>query len=266
MLGFLQALVLAGVIAAGNQSAVGNAPNPPVSHVATDVVVIYDSFRSLGVPSRQAAFRHLSSEMKSELWIHHLRQLLVQHPEFSPTERELIHEAIRLVPSFVTRSSGPASDERSTILEHFKGRAVATLGREMVVEAFLVLGPAGEGFGLEGSEDSTLLRKGVTDGEVPWCVCSVFDDWCGNLRGSYCESIGNCRATTYGGCGWFWMDICNGTCRKPCIPPGCIADVLRQIPLSLSGSAPRGTSGSGWPRSLRWRPSAGRGTARRAVC
>src|SRR5205809_29941 len=85
-----------------------------VDRTSADIARAYDELRFKTRDERLDLFGQMSSQMKSGVWAHHLLAALVQHPEFTRDQREVIQQALLLLTPdlFALDRSDPQWTER----------------------------------------------------------------------------------------------------------------------------------------------------------
>lgn len=194
----------------------------------------YDIVSALAVNRIKAAFRNASRKEKSELWRTHLALFLVNHPELSELQKEVVLEAMALATPvwFEARSDGQKSrvDVRLHSLEE---RIVAAFSKEERVRVFATLGGEAAQCATSLNQRSTVLLNTLNYNATSnlgasnrWtnlgpvrqdmqlatsdCQCSTESDWCPMF--GVC-TFGNCTSTN-SGCGTLWSYSCDGSCRN----------------------------------------------------
>ncbi len=161
------------------------------------------------LPLQRAIFASWSAEKKRSAWLEKFRYVLENEPL---TEAEASHvQALvdHLVPGYFEETTIQQEREaRHTFAEEWIKYAFMDLGWDESYIGFMVYRLYTSPAQLEAEEYRLgELQSGVgTNSENP-CGCNTSDDFCGY---SICSS-GNCN-TTSSGCGWFFMDPCNGYC------------------------------------------------------
>lgn len=196
--------------AADENAALQMAAEPP------EVWRAYDDMSSMSMANRKNAYRALSSSMKAAIWAHHLRKTLVEHPEFTPKQVELIKEYLSLLTPqlFGVESSTPEWWAHVDVpLQELEQRARDIFDPNLARTVFADLaGQSGErpsSSVLEQTASSGRSKRRLTP-NIPYCECSTVSDFC--LTGYKCVQ-GGCYFTSEG-CGTLWSYSCIGLCIK----------------------------------------------------
>lgn len=173
------------------------------------LIAQYDALAPLTETQRKDAYSVLTPDVQSALWVVHLERFLVDHPELTAQQRGVIYEGIgmlraglfeRLYSSDAARVAAATED-----LNQFSIRAKSLLSHELTDLAFNTIGrgkPAAE------PVDPMAGRWKVAGNPLPYCTCSVQDDYC--WEGGCVYRTNSCRFTT--GCGTFFQYGCDGLC------------------------------------------------------
>src|SRR5215212_4111772 len=112
------------------------APNP-------DIVGTYQELRALNLRERRTRLEELPSDKKADLWNHHLRAALAEHPEFTSEQRSVIRDALSLL-TLELFAIDPSDPRWGTTvdqpLRRLKHRARAVFDSRTARELFLQLG------------------------------------------------------------------------------------------------------------------------------
>jgi hypothetical protein len=177
----------------------------------------YDNMSSMSLADRKQGYRALSSSMKASVWAHHLRKMLVEHPEFTPEQVGLIKEYLSLLtPEFFQVESLTPEWWISVDapLQQLGKRAKAIFDAETTRTMFADLAgrsvelPSDSVFAQTTTLSWPIKKKIVPD--TPYCECSTASDFC--LSGWKCVQ-GGCYFTS-AGCGTLWAYSCTGLCIK----------------------------------------------------
>lgn len=145
------------------------------------------------VEYRRAIFAKSSPQVRSALWLEHLRSYQTIHPHLSSAQIQVIDRAAATFADEAIFEKGPSTDVDRR-LTSLREAAVAAFGETEASALLATLGP------VEQTEPSAAL--------VPDCECSTSSDWCG----SYCF-VPNPPCPGWIGCGSGWIYWCNGYCR-----------------------------------------------------
>ncbi len=174
----------------------------------------YDNMSSMPLLERKKDYQVLSSSMKASLWAHHLRKILVEHPEFTPEQVGLIKEYLALLKPelFDIRSDTPEWWVSVGVpLQELVKRARVIFDAKLVRTMFTELaGHAGElrsDPAFEQKISSEAIKKKIVP-NTPTCECSTSVDMC--IPGWKCIQ-GGCYFTSQG-CGALWLNSCVGLC------------------------------------------------------
>jgi hypothetical protein len=166
----------------------------------TDFQGTYEALSVLPIPSRKAVYRALSADAKSGLWRIHLTRFLTEHPELTEEQRGVIVNAIALV---TPRLFEIAENDPNWLLEThpqvelLEKRALEVFPRGVAVEIFTHLGTPAPSY--------TMDDEGGIEVDAA-CECNTDSWWsCDNC------AAGGCKKTIIG-CGWLWLNKCNGRC------------------------------------------------------
>lgn len=170
----------------------------------------YAAFGELPVEYRRAAYQFTSDTLKSDFWREHLENYLTNHPQLTDDQRQVLLEGIQMVtPQFFAALSQKDDNlikRRSRAqLSFLEVRAQAVLSHQQIGEIFAQLGPATSEFVLlapQGDQPKVIPIR-------PSCSCAQTHDFCPN--GAGCGRGAGCVGTSVG-CGWIWVNGCNGSC------------------------------------------------------
>ena len=161
----------------------------------------YENMVKLQPTQQRAIFTALSAKERSRLWVTHLERYLETHEELTAAQALLLDDAIELAghPQLFARE---ATDRKQgtwdlffkELLAHLRARAEDLFTRETL----------GEIFGHLGAQKAT----------APDCGCNTGSDFCGT---SHMCSGGGCWGSGLG-CGWLWLESCNGICARVLLP------------------------------------------------
>lgn len=186
-------------------------PPAAVAVESEDAESVWSALAPMSAEERRARFEAASPALKASLWRVHIRRFLADHPDLTPQQRQLLHEAIDLAAPELFAQPLEAGDRQvSARLEEFSSRARSVFTRDFGAAAFGRLGPRYRG------PKSTEANEGgeqppFDDGNPPTmgsCDCNVWDDWCGLM---YKCVGGGCYWRSWG-CGTMWTKSCTGLC------------------------------------------------------
>lgn len=138
---------------------------------------------------RRAIFTKSSPSVRSRLWLEHLSEYRLSHPDLSPAQHEAINKAVDVFSdeSVFQEVRGADVDRR---LAELLDVTVAAFGKDEAKLVIATLGPA--------ASASTAAAP------VPDCECSTSSSpWC---------SCYAARCPGWFGCGAGWIYWCNGYC------------------------------------------------------
>lgn len=150
---------------------------------------------------RKAAFRNSSAEDMSNFWKIHLASRLAEDETLSQSQSDLISNVIEFIKTahFEILEEGAAKTKLDEEIEELTGQINALFTEEKAVEIFARLG--GPAYCEEPDENSLLARD-----------CSCRQSWRECNRDQACSG-GGCDSTWFG-CGFIWLQSCNGECRR----------------------------------------------------
>lgn len=194
-----------------------------------DLFQKYREVSELPMRERRAAFGNASPKNKSDLWRVHLALYIAKHPEINEAQKVIILEGMSLATPelFDVRFDNPEWKTKVTEpLRQFKNHALGVFSKEEAGKAFATIGDpqypdvgprvkpstasqvSSRQLGYESRSDMfTLSRFAATNFD---CSCNRDESWCG--AGYHCGNDG-CDKTVYG-CGYFWLNTCNGGCLR----------------------------------------------------
>ena len=185
-----------------------------MSEEPPDVWRAYDNMSSMPLVERKKDYQVLSSSMKASLWAHHLRKMLIEHPEFTPEQVGLIKEYLSVLKPqlFDIRNDTPEWWVSVGVpLQELVKRAKVLFDARLVRTMFTDL--AGHSSGLRSDSafaqtmSSESTKKRIVP-NTPTCECSTAVDMC--IPGWKCIQ-GGCYFTSQG-CGALWLNSCVGLC------------------------------------------------------
>lgn len=215
---FLLVVVLLFAASAGAQD---GAQVPIIRSEADEAERTLEMLSRLPTVERRAIFATLTAEAKAGLWRAHLRRYLVEHSDLNDVQRAVISEALSLCNPelFEPDLANNGVPLRHIVLKALKDKALTVFSREAAIEVFAVLGSPAEHQAKPAASGATASRRfkaAPNDGELPYCGCNTWDDWC--MGGWSCVG-GGCYWQS-SGCGTLWSYACTGTC-KPMDPNKC---------------------------------------------
>ncbi len=176
----------------------------------------YHDLSQMTYTARRTAFKQLAPAIQDSVWQVHLKNLLAERADLTDDERSVILEGIGLLDvglATVDRDDPVWALKVYRPLQALQARANTGCRPEIIKAAFGVLGPARNDQSEERS--SARLRLGRVAPQIgpSWgpCDCNVSHDFCGDIT-----SVQSCQGLSCDhsdrGCGWFWMQECNGIC------------------------------------------------------
>ncbi|MFC9433698.1 bacteriocin fulvocin C-related protein [Nocardia sp. NPDC057030] len=157
----------------------------------------YAGIAAYPVSYRRAIFQSVEPEVRSRLWVEHLRQYRSVRSTLTPRQQDILDRAVILAGRESTFAEQGADDLRH--VDEMHQAAVAELGEHEAYRALGMLGPA------EDSADLLAWR--------PDCECAFESPWCGSRRTCHnAPGIDDCNYSG-SGCGTFWRYACKGMCR-----------------------------------------------------
>ncbi|HET8798929.1 MAG TPA: bacteriocin fulvocin C-related protein [Thermoanaerobaculia bacterium] len=163
---------------------------------------LYQSLSRVSILERKTFYESLPAASKAGLWRVHLQVFAREHPELTNEQRAVLESAEKLLElafSDNDRSNSGTADLDDK-LDDLKRRARAVFPSAMAIQAFTRLGA-----------DAIVTLEAAAYATPTECECSVRDDWCG--WGSACRYPHPTACTTVRGCGWYWLEICDGMCQ-----------------------------------------------------
>ena len=174
----------------------------------------YDNMSSMPLGERKNDYRGLSSSMKASLWAHHLRKILVEHPEFTPEQVGLIKEALSLLKPELFDIRGDTPEWWVSVgvpLQELVKRARVIFDPTLVRTIFNDLAGHSGALRSDSASERTMSSESIKKRIVPntpTCECSTAVDMC--IPGWKCIQ-GGCYFTSQG-CGALWLNSCVGLC------------------------------------------------------
>lgn len=153
----------------------------------------YEDFIQYPLEYRRAIFAKSSPQVRSALWLEHLRSYRMSHPHLSSAQVHVIERASTIFADNSIFQEGPNTDA-DRLLTGLREAAVAAFGETEARSLLATLGPT--------------VRTEPTTALVPDCECSTASDWCF----SSCF-VPNPPCPGWIGCGTGWIYWCNGYCR-----------------------------------------------------
>jgi hypothetical protein len=187
-----------------------------MAHESPEIWRVYDDMSSMSMSDRKDTYRALSSSMKAAVWAHHLRKMLIEHPEFTSEQVGLINDFLTLLtPEFFEVESFTAEwwARIDAPLQELGKRAKTVFDSRLARAVFADLA------GQSGEHSSPSVREQSTSSDptkrqlipnTPYCECSTISDYC--YTGYKCVQ-GGCYWTS-AGCGLLWDYSCTGLCIK----------------------------------------------------
>lgn len=166
----------------------------------------YEELSGFSPAYRRAIFTRLSPATRSQLWVEHLARYAARHPELTAEHRSILDRASAMAAEESTfqldLADRSAIDRRAAAITT---DAMRVFGRDEARLALATLGPAADGTEAEpDGPPSCSCQSGA-----PFCVCLGPCD-CGNPPAYYpffCYS-------TSSGCGYLWLQPCDGRCES----------------------------------------------------
>lgn len=192
--------------------------NPDVNEFVKSNIILLsqinlDEFLAMSIPQQRAAYRSYSPEKRLELWTEKLEKILYIESwiEQEATHIEDLINYLSIETFTKYEEENPTKigneifainwqDYASNILKWDKRRLVYIISSLFLSE-----------MDYESSLSQAIANiNQVDDYPVYDCDCNIGNDFCGSSSGRNCQDTG-CNSTS-SGCGWLWMEDCNGEC------------------------------------------------------
>lgn len=164
---------------------------------------ISEVFSINSIDARKSAYLLLNSNEKLFIWRTHLTNLLKQ--DFSIEKRDIINQLLKLLNSQSFKSNlnnSKFTDSQSFLLLKYQIEKV--FSSEEITNYFL--NPT-QYFGVNNQDVVELV------GELRRCICHYGNDnGCGIAFRCAFECPSSSPGYSEDGCGWLWLESCNGTC------------------------------------------------------
>ncbi len=160
----------------------------------------YNDLVPLPESYRKAVFRASTPQVRSQLWVDHLKQYRASHPALSAEQTQVVDRAISIMgreSTFVLEQG--ATPEVYRQLDDLKEAAVRALGHDEAYALLAALGPVSQapGVALQALRDEAQ------------CECATESNWC-NYGFGQCSANGSCQWSANCGVGYnYW---CDGLC------------------------------------------------------
>jgi hypothetical protein len=186
-----------------------------------DVIMTYARIASAPAEQKRSLFFYASPSMKGDVWLMHLENFMTDHEDLTPAQRSVIFEAVGMIASGLFEESDVASlsPQFAKPFELFQAHARAEFPKSLLAEAFANLGPPD----IAANRPRPRLLPGLQGlpveppGGLESCGCNLNNDFCDSITNPDFQCMSNgydCRAQTRG-CGWFFLQTCNGRCQSP---------------------------------------------------
>ncbi|GAB3419989.1 hypothetical protein GCM10027569_47680 [Flindersiella endophytica] len=160
----------------------------------------YDDVVAHPVAYRRAIFEALPADVRSRLWVEHLRRYGADYPGLSAKQAGVLDRA-RAVAGRVSMFEPGDRSEALAQARDVRQAAIDAFGKDEARRILATLGPAD--------------RSGVAGGvrpQVADCECSEQSDWCApDFNCTDCSW--NCCDESSWGCGDYYAYPCDGICR-----------------------------------------------------
>jgi len=190
------------------------AESPAAKARGTALEAQYEALTAVSGDAQKELYRTLSIEDRQAVWSLHLARFLAERRELSPEARSVIFEGLGLLSGGLferLRSTDAAVVEQAKAdLEQLKIRGRAAMPLELAIAAFGRLdGNNMQHSGDVDAPDHDASRLRVRANIIPYCSCNVGSDFCSY---GYCIYTPRSCIFTPDGCGWMWIEGCNGQC------------------------------------------------------
>ena len=181
---------------------------------------------ALSMAERRRVFLAASAKDKSDLWRTHLALYIAKHSELADAQKIIILEGMSLAtPEFFAVPFGGADwkDKVGAPIKAFQNHILGVFSKPNAGKVFATLGdPQFPGEPAIARFASPLSTEPARDDSrsmfvlarfdapaMPDCECNKDESFCGV---NYVCGNGQCQYTQYG-CGYFWLNQCNGNCN-----------------------------------------------------
>ncbi|MFL6263992.1 MAG: bacteriocin fulvocin C-related protein [Thermoanaerobaculia bacterium] len=177
----------------------------PIQH-GDDWSPTYDNMVKLPALRQKVVFSGLSPEERSKIWAERIQRYMETHRKLSSDQMALLADALDLVRhTTLFARDVEGTDEQmwdlfyKESLKEIKERAQQLFSRDSIIEIF-------------GNLNKN--PNSMTKSADPDCGCNTGSDFCGT---SHMCSGGGCWGSGMG-CGWVWLENCNGVCARVLLP------------------------------------------------
>lgn len=192
----LGTVVAGGIVLSGSAPAFADPAQGYVRANQGNLPRTYAEMIRLPVSYRRAVFQELSPGERSALWTAHVDQFVVNHPELSSQQLEVVQRVRVVVGDQSLYTAGATISPEVGILAD---QVRDVLGTERATALVAVLGPS------DAAEAAGLSPEAIG------CKCSVTSDFCNN--GTNCSyRYRSCIVQRNQGCGFAWAYTCDGQC------------------------------------------------------
>jgi len=160
-----------------------------------EVVSTYAAITSLPAPQARSMFRTLTVAMQGDVWLLHLDEFMVNHPELTAEQRAVIYEGIGLLASGAIEPrglDGSATPAVQYAVGVFGERAKSVHGPQLAFLAFANLSREHSAIGLPPTATARPRTNAPLLPGQDECQCSGDSDWCGDEE--ICK-VGDCIPT-----------------------------------------------------------------------
>jgi hypothetical protein len=199
--------------------------------VQDDLFQKYREISALPMRERKAAFKNALPQDKSDLWRIHLALYIAKHPELSEAQIVIILEGMSLVRAELFDVPFDSPEWKPKVkepLKRFENHILGVFSKEEAARVFATIGDAqnpsdiprvklpstsqvfSRQSGYESRGEMFVLTRFATKNSLAWadCACNRSESWCGSNASCRADT---CETTQYG-CGYFWLNTCNGGC------------------------------------------------------
>jgi hypothetical protein len=154
--------------------------------------------------TQRSSYNLLSPDEKYQLWTKHLTDELFKH-ESQFAKKQIIQESLNFItPSLFTNDLNPTIEKK---LSEFHLKASKIFNHKELASIFMYFGNTSVEIA-NSSVESISKDCGCNANGQP-NVCT--DNFPGGM--TYCKKGKDACKTSEKGCGWFWLNTCNGDCE-----------------------------------------------------
>lgn len=173
-----------------------------VARAKDDLPQTYEAFSRYALDYRREIYRALPVDTRARLWREHLKRYRTAHPSLSALQKQALARAESFIANDLAFDpSWVRQPEQQQAERQLRRDVITSFGKAEAYQIVATLGPSRQ----PGRTEDLIAPMGK------WgkCDCNMDDQWCS----SHCvPSAGGYFCEEHLGCGWWWVEPCDGFC------------------------------------------------------